>query len=64
MSETAWIDRFKRFCEHVFVQYGAGTKIFNPITNSRFWNLTCWILIALGILGWAIALYLLQGQEY
>ena len=47
--------------EHFFVHYGAGAQIFAPLIRARFWNTFCWIMIAVGILGWIVALWFLRG---
>jgi hypothetical protein len=47
--------------EHFFVHYGAGAQIFAPLIRARFWNTFCWIMIALGIVGWIVALWFLRG---
>ncbi|MBV9762170.1 MAG: hypothetical protein JO340_16525 [Acidobacteriaceae bacterium] len=47
--------------EHIFLQYGAGAKLFKPLTRSPLWNRICWIMIVLGILGWVAAFWLLRG---
>lgn len=46
--------------EHLFLQYGAGSKLFKPLTNSRLWNRLCWALIVMGIIGWIAAFWLLR----
>lgn len=47
--------------EHVFLQYGAGAKVFKPLTGSPLWNRICWALIVMGIIGWLAAFWLLRG---
>jgi hypothetical protein len=50
----------KQWLEHFFVRYGAGAHVFNPLTRSRFWNLVCWVAIGVGVLGWAVAFWILR----
>jgi len=47
--------------EHMFLRYGAGAKLFDPLTSWRLWNRFCWTLIVIGFLGWVAALWLLRG---
>ena len=53
----------KSMCEHFFLHYGAGSRIFAPITNCKLWNRFCWIVIALGIAGWIVGLWLLRSYS-
>lgn len=46
--------------ERVFLQYGAGSHVFNRITSSRFWSHVSWVLIAIGILIWAVLFWKLR----
>jgi len=45
---------------NVFVRYGSGAEHFRPITQTKWWNTVSWILIAVGIVGWALFLFWLS----
>lgn len=47
--------------EHLFLRYGAGAHLFQPLTRCRFWNGFCWSVIVLGVIGWICGLWLLRG---
>jgi hypothetical protein len=40
----------------LFVRYGAGSRVFLPITQAKCWNVIAWTVIALGTVGWGVAL--------
>jgi hypothetical protein len=44
-------------CTHVFVRYGSGAEYLRPITQTKWWNAACWILIVVGMLGWAVFIF-------
>lgn len=46
--------------EHLFLRYGAGAHVFQPLTRSRFWNLVSWVAICMGVVGWIVAFWLLR----
>jgi hypothetical protein len=45
--------------EHLFVRFGAGAHLLEPITKFKYWNAFCWTVIALGIVGWGILFWIL-----
>ncbi len=40
--------------EHLFLRFGAGAHLLEPLTRAKYWNTFCWIIIALGIAGWIV----------
>jgi len=46
--------------EHLFLRFGAGAHLFDPLTKSRFWNPFCWTTITLGVIGWVVAFWILR----
>jgi hypothetical protein len=42
---------------HVFVRYGAGTDYLLPLTKTKWWNIASWIMIVVGIIGWAVFIF-------
>jgi hypothetical protein len=50
-------DKFRmRLFHSLFVRYGTGSTVFLPITQAKCWNAIAWTIIALGTLGWVVAL--------
>jgi hypothetical protein len=47
-----------RLFHSLFVRYGSGSAVFLPITQAKRWNAVAWTIIALGTLGWVVALVL------
>jgi hypothetical protein len=41
----------------VFVRYGAGADHWREISKARWFNGACWVLIVLGVIGWAVFLF-------
>jgi hypothetical protein len=50
--------RFAWF-ERLFLRFGAGAYLLEPLIKSRYWNVFCWTLITLGIIGWIILFWIL-----
>jgi hypothetical protein len=50
--------RFAWF-EHLFLRFGAGSHLLDPITQSKYWNTFCWTVIAFGIAGWMVLFWIL-----
>lgn len=48
----------KERIERWFVRFGAGAHLLEPVTKSRYWNIFCWTVIALGIVGWGILFWI------
>ena len=44
--------------EHLFLRFGAGAHLLEPLTKSKHWNAFCWTVIALGILGWIVLFWI------
>jgi hypothetical protein len=44
--------------ERLFVQFGAGSNVFGPILRWRFFSQMSWVIIVLGIIGFAVLLWL------
>jgi hypothetical protein len=42
--------------EELFLRYGAGSKLFLRIIQSRHWNVIAWTTIVVGALAWVAAL--------
>ena len=42
--------------QSLFARYGAGSAVFLPITQAKYWNAIAWTIIALGTAGWVVAL--------
>jgi hypothetical protein len=40
-----------------FVRYGSGADHLRPITQTKWWNTASWILIAVGLVGWAVFIF-------
>jgi hypothetical protein len=45
-----------RLFHSLFVRNGAGSAVFLPITQAKWWNAVAWTIIALGSVGWVVAL--------
>ena len=45
--------------EHLFLRFGAGAHLLEPLTKAKYWNTFCWTLIAVGIIGWIILFWIL-----
>jgi hypothetical protein len=41
----------------VFVRYGAGAGHWREISKARWFNGACWVLIVVGVIGWALFLF-------
>jgi len=48
--------------EHLFLRYGAGSGVFKPIIGSRWFNVASWVLIVLGVIGWAFFVWFLHTR--
>jgi hypothetical protein len=48
--------------EHLFLRYGAGSRMFSPITRWRHFNVVAWTAIGLGIIGWGVLAWALHSQ--
>jgi hypothetical protein len=48
--------------ETIFLRYGAGSPLFHPLTRNKFWNLICWTLIVVGVIGWILALWFIRSN--
>jgi hypothetical protein len=46
--------------EHLFLRHGAGSDVFKPIIESRWFNVVSWILIVLGVIGWMFFVWFLH----
>jgi hypothetical protein len=45
-----------RLFHSLFGRYGAGSAVFLPITQAKYWNVIAWTIIVAGTLGWVVAL--------
>jgi hypothetical protein len=41
----------------VFVRYGAGADYVRELSKARWFNSACWVLIVVGVIGWALFLF-------
>jgi hypothetical protein len=57
MTLTDFFQSARGAFTHVFVRYGSGTDLLRPLTKTKWWNTFCWILIALGTVGWALFIF-------
>lgn len=51
-TRSAWF-------EHLFLSFGGGAHLLEPLTKSKYWNAFCWTLIGIGIVGWIILFWIL-----
>jgi hypothetical protein len=51
-TRSAWFER-------LFLRFGAGAHLLEPLTKAKYWNAFCWTLIAVGIIGWIILFWIL-----
>lgn len=49
--------------ERLFVRFGAGSYLLDPLTKSKYWNAFCWTVIVLGAIGWAVLFWFLEPFE-
>jgi uncharacterized membrane protein len=42
---------------HTFVRYGSGADHLRAITQTKWWNTASWVLIVVGIVGWAAFIF-------
>ena len=40
-----------------FVRYGSGADRLRPFTQTKWWNAFSWVMIVVGIVGWAIFIF-------
>jgi hypothetical protein len=40
-----------------FVRYGSGADHLRPLTKTKWWGTASWILIVVGIVGWAVFIF-------
>ena len=40
----------------LFVRYGGGSTVFQPLLRWKHWNTFAWALIVIGTLGWVVTL--------
>ncbi len=48
----------KLLFDSLFVRQGAGSRLFLPVVQSRYWNVIAWAVIVLGTLAWAAFLFM------
>jgi len=39
------------------IRYGAGADRLRPIMQTSWWNAASWVLIVVGLIGWAIFIF-------
>jgi hypothetical protein len=57
MNFNHFFQSARGFVVDAFVRYGAGADYLRPITKTKWWNTTSWILIAVGLVGWAVFIF-------
>jgi hypothetical protein len=54
---AAFLQSARRAFVHAFVRYGAGADYLQAITKTKWWGTISWILIVVGVIGWAIFIF-------
>jgi hypothetical protein len=57
MTRTNWLQSARGAWTHVFVRYGSGAEWLRPITQTKWWNTASWVLIVMGLIGWAVFIF-------
>jgi hypothetical protein len=57
MTITNWVQSARGAFVHVFVRYGSAADHWRPITQTKWWNTASWVLIVVGIVGWAVFIF-------
>jgi hypothetical protein len=57
MRHGAFISSARRTFVHVFVRYGSGAEFLRGLTRKKWWGTASWILIVVGLIGWAIFIF-------
>jgi hypothetical protein len=57
MSILNWMQSARGVFVSTFVRYGSGAELLKPLTRTKWWNTASWILIVVGLVGWAIFIF-------
>jgi hypothetical protein len=57
MAISNWMQAARGTFVQMFVRYGSGSERLRPITQTKWWNTFSWVLIIVGLVGWAIFIF-------
>jgi len=57
MKFNRWFQSARETFVNGFIRYGSGAERLRPITQTGWWNAASWVLIVVGLIGWAIFIF-------
>jgi hypothetical protein len=52
-----WMQSARGAFVNAFVRYGSGADKLRPLTQTKWWDTASWVLIVVGLVGWAIFIF-------